>query len=89
MSEMIVKVARILAIQIGSGTHYDSLTLSDQSRVRDVARYAIEAMRIPTMSMKEAGCVSIPCDEPCALDAQHIWTAMIDAALKNPTPSPP
>ncbi len=47
------------------------------------ARTAIEAMRTPTIEMKIGGHERIPVDNPAPLDAQHIWSAMIDKALSE------
>lgn len=66
MSEMIERVAWTVAWAI------DEKDLS----IKDIARAAIEAMRVPTEEMEAVILVS------GGLAAEDVWPAMIDAALK-------
>lgn len=52
------------------------------------ARAAIEAMREPTPKMVEAHYMAHARAETVMADAQSVWNAMIDAALKQRSPPP-
>jgi hypothetical protein len=83
MSEMVNKVAR--AIADAAGSDFDRLPATHgpghglRNMYMNMARAAIEAMRLPTNAMYAAAN-----DEfvPPA-DAAACWLAMIDAALEN------
>lgn len=68
MSEMLERVATVLAANAGDGRDYT-----------DAARAAIEAMREPTQAMRDAMNDDIDWDG----DAVRAYVAGIDAALKE------
>lgn len=72
---MIERVARALAEnQCGRGAPPDD-------NDRSMARAAIEAMRVPTEAMVNAGYDVGYSPDPLPTDL--VWTAMVDAALKE------
>ena len=76
MSEMIERVARA----IWEEEFQEPVDYHTQEITRDQARAAIEAMRVPTKEMKEAGINTGVGLGP--ITSAAIWQAMIDEALK-------
>ena len=82
---MVERVARALAARMVAADN-----VSWEHCVDD-ARAAIAAMRVPTETMTEAGCVAgyeqsagIKVSRPFTLKVNPIYSAMIDAALSEP-----
>lgn len=110
MSEMIERVALAVADHLGVNLAFTEAMESDTSvvaacrkadtaRALAIARAAIEAMRLPTETMTEAGAVQsggatkeqaiewakLDKFESRQFEAEGIFTAMIDAALAPPS----
>lgn len=84
MENMVERVARALEL----GAFFSEADIHQGEHVR-AARVVIEAMREPTERMDDAGLnkvlFAILADQP---DPASVWTAMIDAALTPPGPTP-
>lgn len=77
MSEMVERVARALREQ------YDNRTTFEVTpRFSVMARAAIGALRRPTLAMAVFGDTELA--KGFDTNSQDVWTAMIDAALKEP-----
>ena len=77
MSEMVERVARAIYIaEMGNLNRYDDVMMSEGAR--EMARAAIEAMRVPTQKML---CAAWMVDHEAYPGEE--WGAMIDAALKE------
>ena len=75
---MAEKVARSL-----HGEYFDSCTPAQQQFYLGQARDAIAALREPTRSMIEDGGDASNTNIGSFEDAENVWRAMIDAALKD------
>jgi len=92
MSEMIERVARAIYAVSEADIDWTEETYQAKNIVREEARAAIEAMRLPTTSMIISatrfenrlgeGRVEVN----YGVVAMDIWPKMIDAALNPPTP---
>lgn len=92
MSEMVERVARAIyeRDEAGAGTPvpWDDAGPLTVAHAYNVARAAIEAMRIPTKEMVDAGMseisdVTVSDPKASAWDAMRFYRAMIDAALSE------
>lgn len=86
MSEIIEKVAKVIAATTYAGGHAVWDTLSDQERgvFIDAARGSLEAMREPTEGMIERGSDARQPGNSRWGNSLKTWQHMIDAALSQP-----
>lgn len=80
MSEMIELVARAIYEASNHNKAYSQISAFQREKHEREARAVIEAMREPTMGMREA----ILWLEADTTSYEEAYTAMIDAALKEP-----
>lgn len=84
MRQMVDRIARVIYLSFYAPRApqivFDDCPGFVQDEWRNIARAAIAEMREPTDEMVQAGIVEDPaCVE---IDAQRMWQAMIDEALK-------
>ena len=81
MSDMVERVGRAIATVMAQYTNWEEFSPSERAERQDLAaRAAIEAMRLPTRNMHDAGeVVMIESETTC--NATDIWQSMVDAAL--------